>query len=92
MTVLTAEQALAATTSALALTDAEFETAHSSVRVAIETATSTGYYTAQVDLTLLAYNEVNLYLTAKGYRLTTNRDGASACVTRAVAITWLPLV
>lgn len=92
MTVLSAANALLATNAALAMTDAEFETAHSSVRVAIETATSTGFYSCQVDLTLLAYNEVNLYLTAKGYRLTTNRDGATADDTRPVTITWLPLL
>lgn len=90
--MITAAEALTATQTALALTDAEFETAYSSVRVAIETATESGYYTATVNLTLLAYNEVSLYLTAKGYTLSTNRDGASASSTRPSTITWVPLV
>lgn len=90
MTVATAEATLAATRTALTLTDAAFELAYSSVRVAIETAQNTGYYTTTVTLNLLDYNKVSLYLEELGYTLTTNRDGAASIDTRPVTISWLP--
>ena len=87
-TFLTGATATAVSNQTLELTDQEFNTQYAAVVSAIVTATTAGYYRAQVALTELGFNQTSLYLGTRGFRVTSNRDGAATTDQRTVTIQW----